>query len=87
MVSTVIDLGEETMITASESNVFANDNKPPFSKTEIKLMAHIISERHGPQAFNVATHFKTEHEALGDTIRAAAWNRVAQYLFENTTLS
>ncbi len=62
-----------------------NDNN--ITESEIEVMARVIEKRHKEHAFAVAHQFMKEHKSIGDNVRASAWNRVAQYIFENTEIS
>lgn len=50
------------------------------SEADIRVMAGVLTRRHGAAAAEVAAHFAAEHVALGDRLRAGAWDRVAALL-------
>ncbi len=54
---------------------------------EIDMMGKILMERHGAQAYALARQFMQDHKSMNSVSHARAWERVAQYIFENTKIS
>lgn len=61
-------------LTESEASV------ETISQEEITAMARTLLRHYAGHAQDIAGQFSHEHDAMGDTARAEAWNRVAEEL-------
>ena len=50
------------------------------TQTEIQAMAGVLARRYGARAGEVARHFVSEHEIIGDITRASIWGEVCAHL-------